>query len=202
MKKTFDVSNGVQTGDLVCPHCKGPPHATPVVFCPGGTGVPTQVRGVPEPGSTIYAPPFGMSDAARVRAESRERDDLRAQLATVTRERDARPLAILQAAIEESKNPLQRQTGIKERTLFLGTEVGEVQKEVLKLAGMYGPEKAATAKEHLAAEICDLVWNALDLATLAGIQLDEPMQTLLSANKTRVWEPAQDAAQGPRKGKS
>jgi len=98
-----------------------------------------------------------------------------------------KPLATIQAAIEDSKTDHQRLTGLKERALFLGTEVGEVQKEVLKLLGNYGPEKASTAKEHLAKEICDLIWNALDLANMTGIELDEPMRVMLAINKTRHW---------------
>jgi NTP pyrophosphatase (non-canonical NTP hydrolase) len=98
-------------------------------------------------------------------------------------------LATLQAAVEDSKTDHQRKTGLKERALFLGTEAGEVQKEVLKLLGNYGPEKAANANADLAKEICDLIWNALDLANMTGIELDEPMRAMLAVNKTRVWVP-------------
>ena len=97
------------------------------------------------------------------------------------------PLATIQAAVEDSKTDHQRKTGLEKRALFLSTETGEVQKEVLKLLGNYGPEEASTAKERLAKEICDVIWNVLDLANMTGIELDEPMRAMLAVNKTRVW---------------
>lgn len=99
------------------------------------------------------------------------------------------PLETIQAAVEDSKTAHQRKTGLEKRALFLSTETGEVQKEVLKLLGNYGPEEASTAKERLAKEICDVIWNVCDLATMVGIKLDVPMGDMLAANKTRVWVP-------------
>jgi NTP pyrophosphatase (non-canonical NTP hydrolase) len=105
------------------------------------------------------------------------------------------PLAIIQAAVEDSKTDHQRLTGLEQRALFLGTEAGEVQKEVLKLLGNYGPEQAATAKERLAKEICDVIWNVCDLANMTGIELAEPLRAMLAVNKTRVWlKPADQEA--------
>lgn len=99
------------------------------------------------------------------------------------------PLTSIQAAVEDSKTEHQKKTGLEKRALFLSTETGEVQKEVLKLLGNYGPEAAATAKDRLAKEICDVIWNVCDLANMVGIQLDEPMRQMLAANKVRVWVP-------------
>ena len=100
-----------------------------------------------------------------------------------------KPLENIQAAVEDSKTAHQKKTGLEKRALFLSTETGEVQKEVLKLLGNYGPEEAATAKERLAKEICDVIWNVCDLANMVGIELDEPMRVMLAKNKTRIWIP-------------
>lgn len=98
-------------------------------------------------------------------------------------------LRTIQAAVEDSKTAHQRKTGLEKRALFLGTEAGEVMKEVLKLLGNYGPEQAATAKDRLAKEMCDVIWNVCDLANMLAIQLDDPMRVMLAINKTRVWVP-------------
>lgn len=100
-------------------------------------------------------------------------------------------LAELQVAVDESKTKHQLSTGMADRALFLGTEAGEVQKEALKLFGHYGAKAAADAKARLGKEICDLIWNACDLATMAGIELDTPMRAMLAQNKTRTWEGTQ-----------
>lgn len=101
-------------------------------------------------------------------------------------------LNALQADVQTSKTDHQRQTNFEQRTIFLGTEVGEVQKEALKLLGAYGAEARDTAKDRLAQELCDLIWNACDLATMAGIELDESMRALLEKNKSRVRTPRVD----------
>lgn len=96
-------------------------------------------------------------------------------------------LRALQAAVEASKTDHQRKTETHERSLFLGTEAGEAMKEVLKLFGSYGKGAVEGSKERLAKELCDVIWNACDLATLVGIDLDEPMRGMLEENRKRVW---------------
>jgi len=96
-------------------------------------------------------------------------------------------LTALQAAVAASKTDRQRATTLHERALFLSTEVGEALKEVLVLCGVYGKDAIESGRAHLATELCDVIWNACDLATLAGIDLGESMQALLEKNSKRTW---------------
>jgi len=96
-------------------------------------------------------------------------------------------LKILQEAVEQSKTIHQKRTGVIARATFLSTEVGEVQKEVLKLLGHYGREGIIGAKERIAQELCDVLWNVFDLANILDIPLESAWTELLERNKNRVW---------------
>ena len=91
-------------------------------------------------------------------------------------------------AVSNSKTDKQKETAVVYRAIFLATEFGEVQKEFLKLAGLYGLSAAATAKPLLAKELCDLIWNICDLANMLDLDLGQAMTELLHNNKTRTWE--------------
>ena len=97
------------------------------------------------------------------------------------------PLKQLQTAVLASLTEQQRETTFTERALFLATETGEVQKEVLKFLGCYGDAEAEHAKARIAKELCDVIWNACQLATQLHLELDEPMDALLQYNLGRKY---------------
>ena len=70
------------------------------------------------------------------------------------------------------------------------TEVGEVAREVLKLSRAEGKmdeaEREATVKA-LGMEIYDVVWNLLDLADMAGVDLEEAFGKKARLNESREW---------------
>ena len=99
-----------------------------------------------------------------------------------------KPLDLLQACVAASKTDHQARTGVNARALFLSTECGEDQKEVLRLGGHYGPLAQGQATERIARELCDVIWNACDLASQLGIGLDSYMDEMLRKNAIRNFK--------------
>ena len=94
----------------------------------------------------------------------------------------------LQQRVAQSKTTFQSATGIEGRAMFLATEAGEVLKAVLEYQGYYGDSAIYSARERIARELCDIIWNACDLATMLGIDLQAHMDQLLRDNPNRVWK--------------
>jgi NTP pyrophosphatase (non-canonical NTP hydrolase) len=83
---------------------------------------------------------------------------------------------------------------LEQRLAYLTSEVGEVAQEVLRLsrdgnadAGKMGAEEAASVRENLGEEIYDVVWNLLDLADLAGVDLEGAFEKKARRNEGREW---------------
>ena len=94
----------------------------------------------------------------------------------------------LQKRVQESKTARQLSTELVDRALFLTTEAGEVVRTVLEGRAYYGRDAQAKSKERLAEELCDLIWNACDMASLAGVDLEPYMEKLLAKNAARTWD--------------
>src|SRR3712207_6502419 len=83
---------------------------------------------------------------------------------------------------------------LEQRLAYLTSEVGEVAREVLRLArdgradvGTLGAEEAAAVRENLGMEIYDVLWNLLDLADLAGVDLEAAFEKKAEKNEGREW---------------
>jgi NTP pyrophosphatase (non-canonical NTP hydrolase) len=83
---------------------------------------------------------------------------------------------------------------LEQRPAYLTSEVGEVAKEVLGLSrdgnadvGNMDAEGAAATRERLGEEIYDVVWNLLDLADLAGVDLEGAFEKKARRNEGREW---------------
>ena len=78
-------------------------------------------------------------------------------------------------------------TSLEHRIVFLVSEVGELAKDVIRLAGTRGDENIEPVKENIGLEIYDIVWNLSDLANLIGVDLEEAFQKKSELNKSRNW---------------
>jgi len=83
---------------------------------------------------------------------------------------------------------------LEQRLAYLTSEVGEVAREVLRLSrdgnadvGTMGAEQVAAVREKLGMEIYDVVWNLLDLADLAGVDLEGAFEKKAERNEGREW---------------
>ncbi|MDP9475566.1 MAG: MazG-like family protein [Actinomycetota bacterium] len=83
---------------------------------------------------------------------------------------------------------------LEQRLAYLTSEVGEVAREVLRLsrdgsadAGKMAAEDVASVRENLGMEIYDVLWNLLDLADLAGIDLEGAFEKKAQRNEGREW---------------
>jgi NTP pyrophosphatase (non-canonical NTP hydrolase) len=83
---------------------------------------------------------------------------------------------------------------LEQRLAYLTSEVGEVAREVLRLSrdgkadlGTLGAEEAASVREYLGMEIYGVVWNLLDFADLAGVDLDVAFEKKAERNEGREW---------------
>jgi NTP pyrophosphatase (non-canonical NTP hydrolase) len=83
---------------------------------------------------------------------------------------------------------------LEQRLAYLTSEVGEVAREVLRLSrdgkadvGVMGAEEVASVRENLGMEIYDVLWNLLDLADLAGVDLEDAFEKKAERNEGREW---------------
>ena len=83
---------------------------------------------------------------------------------------------------------------LEQRLAYLTSEVGEVAAGVLRLSrdgnadvGTMETEEARTVRENLGGEIYDVVWNLLDLADLAGVDLEDAFEKKARRNEGREW---------------
>lgn len=78
----------------------------------------------------------------------------------------------------------------EQRILYLISELGELADEVIALntskADMT-PENIANIKERIGLEIYDVIWNAVDLANMLDIDLEEPFKKKIAINEKRYW---------------
>ncbi|WP_018923994.1 MazG nucleotide pyrophosphohydrolase domain-containing protein [Salsuginibacillus kocurii] len=72
-----------------------------------------------------------------------------------------------QKKVEEFSKQKGFEVTLEERLAYLTAEVGELTEEVLKY------RRKESSKENVGAEIYDVVWNAIDLASLTGIDIEE-----------------------------
>ena len=92
-----------------------------------------------------------------------------------------------QKAVQDSLAPHQANTTLERRALFLNTEVGEVQKELLYFLGVYGASKIEGARQRLAAELADVIWNVLDMANKLDLDMQSELISMLERHKRRTW---------------
>lgn len=78
-------------------------------------------------------------------------------------------------------------TSLEHRIVVLVSEVGELAKDVLRLAGMRGDENIDPVKENIGSEISDIVWNLSDVANLIGVDLEEAFQKKSELNRSKNW---------------
>lgn len=83
---------------------------------------------------------------------------------------------------------------LEQRLAYLASEVGEVAKEVLKLSrdgnrdvGKMNAAETETVLDNLGMEIYDVLWNLLDLADMAGVDLEGAFDKKAELNKSREW---------------
>lgn len=83
---------------------------------------------------------------------------------------------------------------LEQRLAYLTSEVGEVAGEVLKLSrdgngdvGKMSAGEVAAVKERLGMEIYDVVWNLLDLAEMADVDLEAAFARKAELNEAREW---------------
>lgn len=76
------------------------------------------------------------------------------------------------------------------RILYLMSELGEVVDEVIELTTAHPdtpPETLKAIKDRIGLEIYDVIWNAVDLANLLDIDLEESFKQKIAINKQRRW---------------
>ena len=90
---------------------------------------------------------------------------------------------------EHAKELAQRlpEITVEQRVIFLMTEVGEVAREVLRLAHSADQAKTDVIKADLGMEMYDVIWNICDLANLLQIDLEQAFAAKIEINKHRVW---------------
>jgi NTP pyrophosphatase (non-canonical NTP hydrolase) len=76
------------------------------------------------------------------------------------------------------------------RIMYLVTELGEATKEALFLLQTQANSQSADVeliKERLGMEIYDVIWNAVDLANIFDIDLEQAFAKKIELNKSRKW---------------
>ncbi len=84
---------------------------------------------------------------------------------------------------------------LDQRLAYLTSAVGEVAEEVLRLSRngnadvgtMDAKEGVEATRQRLGEEIYDVVWNLLDLADLAGVDLEGAFEKKARRNEGREW---------------
>lgn len=86
------------------------------------------------------------------------------------------------------------EVSLEQRLAYLMAEVGEVSEEVLKLSrdgngdvGRMSPEERDVVVRALGAEVYDVLWNLLDLADLAGVDVERAFEQKARMNSGRKW---------------
>src|SRR5690348_14432592 len=97
-----------------------------------------------------------------------------------------RAITELQEHAQELAKMLPKAT-VEQRTLFLLTEVGEVAREILRLARSNDPAQTDAIKADLGMEMYDVIWNICDLANLLDIDLEQAFAAKIENNKHRAW---------------
>ena len=100
----------------------------------------------------------------------------------------------LRRQVRELKSAKNFDVTLEQRLAYLTSEVGEVANEVLKLSrdgnadvGTMEAGEVRTVKEDLGMEIYDVLWNLMDLADLAGVDLDGAFAKKAGQNAGREW---------------
>ncbi len=75
----------------------------------------------------------------------------------------------------------------EERAMWLVTEVGELVREVLRLAKATDEAELAEVRHNLGMEMYDVVWNLCDLANIVGVDLEEAFAEKVAINRGREW---------------
>ncbi len=101
-------------------------------------------------------------------------------------------IAELQRQVRQLNDAKRFDITLEQRLAYLMSEAGEVAREVLKLSRakdvgkMDEAEREATVKA-LGMEIYDVVWNLLDLADMAGVDLEAAFDEKARLNESRQW---------------
>jgi NTP pyrophosphatase (non-canonical NTP hydrolase) len=102
------------------------------------------------------------------------------------------------AEIREQVRRLKRTKGfditLDQRLAYLTAEVGEVAAETLKLSrdgnrdvGEMDAREREAVVEALGMEIYDVMWNLLDLAEMAGVDVEAAFRKKAYLNEGREW---------------
>jgi NTP pyrophosphatase (non-canonical NTP hydrolase) len=102
------------------------------------------------------------------------------------------------AEIREQVRRLKRTKGfditLDQRLAYLTAEVGEVAAETLKLSrdgnrdvGEMDARERDAVVEALGMEIYDVMWNLLDLAEMAGVDVEAAFRKKAYLNEGREW---------------
>ncbi len=103
-------------------------------------------------------------------------------------------IAELQRQVRQLKEAKGFDITLEQRLAYLTSEVGEVAHEVLRLSrdgnedvGEMNAAEIETVTENLGMEIYDVIWNLLDLAEMAGVDLETAFVKKATLNKAREW---------------
>src|SRR5690625_3980531 len=104
---------------------------------------------------------------------------------------DVPPTGFTMKDLQEHVEALKQRQGWRDkslelRALFLMSEIGEMAKELLALKWA-SAEDAERIRRRLGMEMYDVMWNLMDLAMLAEVDLDEAFATKAEVNKRRQW---------------
>jgi NTP pyrophosphatase (non-canonical NTP hydrolase) len=103
-------------------------------------------------------------------------------------------LAEIQGQIRRLKRSKGFDITLDQRLAYLTAEAGEVAAEVLKIsrdgnqdAGLMDERERAEVVEMPGMEIYDAVWNLLDLAEMAGVDVEAAFRKKAYLNESREW---------------
>ena len=78
----------------------------------------------------------------------------------------------------------------EQRILYLISEFGELADEVIELRAANpdtSPEVIKNIKKRIGLEIYDVIWNAVDLANMLDIDLEDSFKEKIAINEKRKW---------------
>lgn len=103
-------------------------------------------------------------------------------------------IAELQRQVRQLKEAKGFDITLEQRLAYLTSEMGEVAREVLRLSrdgnedvGKMDAADVGAVVESLGMEIYDVIWNLLDLADMAGVDLEAAFAKKATLNKDREW---------------
>jgi NTP pyrophosphatase (non-canonical NTP hydrolase) len=116
--------------------------------------------------------------------------------------RDLRPeLMGLVAGIDADVADLTTRQGWEHshlmRMTYLTSEVGELARELVAIpaaADDLSPSPTEEVRQRIGMEIYDVIWNALDLGRLLGIDLTAAFDAKRDYNQRRVWSSELDTS--------